>query len=198
MTSPVLAALTNARLAETAKHEADLGALVYKNIGRPTVTDASVPAIFEEFCAKWKVPSLPARPTTCAGFCIQHRGLEADELIEVMAGVSRAHQAANLADPTASLECNVVMARFVKIEPPRSWTKEDRVEFFRLPVTAQAIVVQRESERDAGLQRAMQKIADERKQLKAAAENVRQAEPKPEIKEEKAKNVEAENAGAAG
>jgi hypothetical protein len=191
MTSPVLAALANARLNETAQHEADLAARVYKNIGRPTVTDAIVPAVFEEFCAKWKVPSLPARPTTCAGFCIQHRGLDADELVEVMAGVSRAHQASNLADPTASFECNVVLARFIKIEPPRSWTKEDRVEFFRLPITAQAIVVRREGERDRALHQAMQKIADERKQLKAAAENVRETEPKPETIEEKATtNVE--------
>jgi hypothetical protein len=193
MTSPVLAALANARINETAKHEADLAALVYKNIGRPNhAPEVSVPAIYEEFCRKWHVPSLPSRPTSCAGFALSHRGLDADELVEVMAGISRAHQAANFADPTASFECNVVLARFIKIEPPRSWTKDDRVEFFRLPVTAQAIVVRREAERDRALHQAQQKIADERKLLKAAAENVREtSEPKPETIEEKATtNVE--------
>jgi hypothetical protein len=60
------------------------------------------------------------------------------------------------------------MARFVKIEPPRSWTKEDRVEFFRMPVTAQAIVVRREGERDRALHQAQQKIADERKAIQSA------------------------------
>jgi hypothetical protein len=60
------------------------------------------------------------------------------------------------------------MARFVKIEPPRSWTKDDRVEFFRLPVTAQAIVVRRQGERDKAFAQATQKLADQRKAIEAA------------------------------
>jgi hypothetical protein len=189
--SPVLAALARSHINETAKHEADLAARVYKNIGRPTVTDAVVPAVFEEFCAKWKVPCLPARPTTCAGFCIQYRGLDADELVEIVAGISRAHQAANFADPTASFECNIVLARFVKIEPPRSWTKEDRVEFFRAPVAIQKIVLRREDERNVGVQRAIQKLVDERKQL----ENVRKTQTP--LKTEETTNAEETRAPGA-
>jgi hypothetical protein len=193
VSSPVIRALAQSHINEVAQHEADLAARVYKNIGRPTVTDAVVPAVFQEFCAKWKVPCLPARPTTCAGFAIQYRGLDAAELVEIMAGISRAHQAANFADPTASFECNVVLARFVKIEPPRSWTKEDRVEFLALPATVQKIVLRREEERDAGQQRALQKLADERKLL----ENVRQTiETKPESKTEEKTNAKNETASA--
>jgi hypothetical protein len=75
--------------------------------------------------------------------------------------------------------------------------QEDRVEFFRLPVAVQAIVLRRESERDSALQRALQKIADERKQLKVAAENVRETiEPKTDNKTEEITNAKAETAGA--
>jgi hypothetical protein len=66
----------------------------------------------------------------------------------------------------------------------------------RLPVAIQEIVVRREAERDGALQRALQKIADEKKQLKAAAENVRENEPKPENKTEEKTNVENETASA--
>jgi hypothetical protein len=198
MASPVLAALAQSHLNETARREDDLAKQVYKIIGPPGVADPNVPAIFAQFCAQWKVPALPARPATIAAFVLQNQTLGAEALLSVLSEIAAAHITASFSDPTTQWQVNAVMAQLAKIEQPRSWTKEDRIEFSRLPVTVQAIVLRRESERDAALQRSLQLIADERKQLKAAAENVRETEQaKPEIKTEETTNAKNENAAAA-
>lgn len=49
------------------------------------------------------------------------------------------------------------------IEPPKSWSAEDRALFSKLPPEAQAVVSRRESEREAQFTRRAQEIADERK-----------------------------------
>jgi hypothetical protein len=195
VSSPVIRALAQSHLNETAKHEADLAAKVHRVIGPNPVTDgASVPAVYEEFCRKFQVPSLPSRPTTAAAFCLAHCGLDVEELLEVMAGVSRAHLAANFACPVGDWCVNAVLGRRLKVEAPRSWTKEDRAEFLRLPLTVQKIVLRRELDRDRGVHQAMQKISDERKQLQAAIENVRQTnETNPETQTTKKDNHSAEN-----
>src|SRR6516225_4229895 len=117
MTSPVLAALTNARLAEqrqvVADREAKLAAEVYRIIGPPDhIPDAVMPVVFAQFCAKWGVPSLPARPISCAAFVLSHRGIDPAELVELVAAIGRAHLAADFADPTASSTVNAALARF--------------------------------------------------------------------------------------
>src|SRR6516164_3981442 len=169
--SPVIEALANSHLNEQrrviAKRESDLAARVHQVVGPHHVTDGSLPSVFWSFCQQHGVPALPARPSTCAAFCLDlEHDLGAEKLLDLLAGVSRAHVAAGLADPTASWQVNAVMARFAKTETPRSWTEEDRVEFLGLPAMVREIVLRREGERDNALQRALQKVADERKQLK--------------------------------
>jgi hypothetical protein len=124
----------------------------------------------------------------------------ADVLAEDLAAISAVHVAHNFADPTQGFPVTAAVARVAEIEPPRSWTALERKRFAALPLQVQQYILQRENERDRALSQATQKIADERKQLKAAIENVRQTDQtKPETIEEKATtNVETENAGAAG
>lgn len=64
------------------------------------------------------------------------------------------------------------------IEPPRSWSDEDKAEFAKLPPAAQRVIAQRESERDRAFTQKAEEVANERKAaaaereatLKAAAE----------------------------
>jgi hypothetical protein len=53
------------------------------------------------------------------------------------------------------------------IEPPRSWTKEQKDEFSGLPRHVQEIVAQREQEREATLRRSQNEAAEQRKALEA-------------------------------
>lgn len=54
-------------------------------------------------------------------------------------------------------------AKPAAIEPPRSWSAEDRAVFSRLPPEAQAVVARRESERESAFTKRTQEIAEERK-----------------------------------
>jgi hypothetical protein len=183
MTSPVLTALAQSHINETARREADLARRVHRVIGPNPVTDGSIPAIFLGFCQQNGVPALPARPSTCALFCLQHQEFGADALVGVMAGVARAHLAAGVADPTSDWQVNAVLQRIVRCVPPRSWPKEKKLEFMRLPIDLQVWVAKRDEERDRAVRMAQQNASHWRKQLQAAGiepdHNVREtSEPK--------------------
>lgn len=58
------------------------------------------------------------------------------------------------------------------IEPPKSWSAEDRAIFAKLPPEAQAIVARRESNRDGEVQRRISEIANERQGWEAEREAI--------------------------
>lgn len=63
------------------------------------------------------------------------------------------------------------------IEPPRSWTKEEKEEFLTYPREAQEKIARREQERDAAIRRSQNEAAEQRKAIEAEkvqAEKVRQ------------------------
>jgi len=62
------------------------------------------------------------------------------------------------------------IASTVDVEAPRSWTKDERAFFATLPIEIQAALTRREADRDRALRNAQNKIADEHKRLKAAAD----------------------------
>lgn len=57
------------------------------------------------------------------------------------------------------------MNRITKVEPPRSWNADARSVFLKLNYLAQLQIAKREKERDDALNRAQNKLADERKKL---------------------------------
>ena len=52
-----------------------------------------------------------------------------------------------------------------RIEPPKSWSNEDKAVFSQLPPEAQAVITRRESERDRAFQAKTQEIAEHRRAL---------------------------------
>ena len=61
------------------------------------------------------------------------------------------------------------------IEPPRSWTKEDKAEFSTYPREAQEKIARREQDREAALRRGQNETAEQRKGLDAERQKVEQA-----------------------
>lgn len=59
------------------------------------------------------------------------------------------------------------------IDPPRSWTKEAKERWSSLPRETQEYLAQRESERDRGLLRSQNELADQRKAFEAEREAVK-------------------------
>jgi len=87
-----------------------------------------------------------------------------DEAQEVTAG--EAETGSQETDSTGDEE-GQSEASETPIEPPKSWNAEDRELFAQLPKAQQEIVVRRETERDAAVNRHMQENADQRKAIEA-------------------------------
>src|SRR6478752_4535474 len=61
------------------------------------------------------------------------------------------------------------------IEPPRSWTKEEKAEFATYPREAQEKIARREQDREAALRRGQNETADKLKGLTAREQQLEQA-----------------------
>jgi hypothetical protein len=131
------------------------------------------------WCETQKVRPLPSRPTTVAAFVQfwQERGAPRPVIIEVLASIEALHISAALASPVSSPIVSATLGSTVP--PPRSWTKEDKDYFKTLPTHAQEIIANREQQRETHLRRSQNILAEERRQLKAAAD------PKPVASTEK-------------
>jgi hypothetical protein len=157
MTSPVLQALANARVAEVVgglkERDAEISAIVYREIEPPVVADASLPALFAEWCAGRQVSALPTRPATVALFVHQNRHFGLQALVELVDQISAAHVARGLADPCTTYPVPAMLNKIAAINPPRSWSKAEQQRFRSLPYSLQTHVVKREAERDRELKR---------------------------------------------
>ncbi len=60
------------------------------------------------------------------------------------------------------------------IEPPRSWTKEEKEEFKSYPREAQEKIARREQDRESALRRGQNEVAEQRKAIEAARQQAEQ------------------------
>lgn len=61
------------------------------------------------------------------------------------------------------------------IEPPRSWTKEQKAEFSNLPRVAQEVISQREQDRETTLRRGQNELAEQRKEAESLRAKLNEA-----------------------
>ena len=126
---------------------------------------------FLQWSATQKVRALPARPTSVAAFVQwqEDLGIPREKIGTVLSAIEAMHNAASLGNPVATPLVRTITAAST-IEPPRSWTKDEKELFTGLPVEIQVVVARRERERDTVLRRAQNEAADLRRLLKTAAE----------------------------
>lgn len=79
------------------------------------------------------------------------------------------------ADPVEATEQQPEPEALPPIEPPRSWTKEDKEEFATYPREAQEKIARREQDREATLRRSQNEAAEARKGIDAERSKVEQA-----------------------
>jgi hypothetical protein len=84
---------------------------------------------------------------------------------------------ANAADdqPSGETQATEPEGNLPPIEPPRSWTTEEKERFKSLPRELQAYLSEREQERDRDVRRRQNEAADERKAAQAEREAVARA-----------------------
>jgi hypothetical protein len=170
------AELELAKARELDAHESELAACFSPP---PPLSDETRERVtpFVAWCGNQKVRALPARPTSVAAFVqwqLDQR-VPRQAIVETLQAIENLHFAASVGNPVSA---PVVAATLGStIDPPRSWTKDDKAYFTTLPLHTQEIVARREQQRETDLRRRQNALAEERKRLQAAAD------PKPVINE---------------
>jgi hypothetical protein len=143
------------------------------DISRPALAKAVLERldIFGKWAASKSVRKCPAKPHVVAAFCIeQHQmGATAQVILSLLAAIEALHDFHGLSNPVRVAVVRAVLEQIVKIEPPRSWPKEDKVLFAQLDPGIRRIIAEREIERDRELRRLQNKAAAERRQANGAA-----------------------------
>jgi hypothetical protein len=173
MTSPVLAALVNARMKEINNTDHAIEAVVTELLGAPPRYIESSPVDFIKWCDGKGLPWRPATPAAVALWIFEHAAMGVDALLAEIAKISAAHASRGMADPTLSWAPTAALNAIIKIDPPRSWPKEDRPMWVALPYAVQQRITKRESERDTMVRRCQNEAADARKKLLALQDVVK-------------------------
>src|ERR1700738_88056 len=94
--------------------------------------------MFENYCALHGVQAVPASPTTIARFINEIAEIGIDRVWEAVQEISSATYKIGLPDPTlgAGLVTSAINA-ISKIDPPRSWPREQWARFLSLPYDIQ-------------------------------------------------------------
>jgi hypothetical protein len=124
---------------------------------------------FERWCAANKASPLPAAPKDVARFVQDNAALGITRLWDAVCEISRAHYLIGLADPTLGGPVSAALNVIAKIDPPRSWPKEQKFRFQQLPYDLQVYVAGREAQRDAEVRRAHNALQKERTNGKQTA-----------------------------
>jgi hypothetical protein len=146
VTSPVLAALANAKAREEREQEQILTAATYAHLGLPVPRgDKSQWPAWKQFADKQGIVALPALPAAIAIWILNHASL-GDRLVKVVESISAVHQGEGAADPTRSDVVIAALAKVAPVEAPRSWDAAHKIMFARLPRDLQVYVNKRATE----------------------------------------------------
>jgi len=141
MTSPLLAALAQARLRAA--------------------------PMFARWCELNGLSSCPATPATVSRFVADCAALGIERLWPAIQEISKLHVSLGLADPTLGGVAAEAISDIAGISPPRSWPGERKQRFKSLPYDLQVYVAAHESQREKTLRRAQNEAASARQKLEA-------------------------------
>jgi hypothetical protein len=141
MTSPVLAALAQARMRAA--------------------------PMFARWCELRGVSSCPASPAVVAKFVGDCAALGVERLWPAVQDISKAHVSMGLADPTLGGVAAAAIDAIAGIDPPRAWSNLHKHRFKSLPYDLQLYVAAHEARRDKEIRRAHNEAATARQKLAA-------------------------------
>jgi hypothetical protein len=167
MSNPVMDALVASRMREINNTDHAIEAVVTELLGSPPKYDDSSPTDFISFCSGKNLPWRPASPASVALYVFERGSRGIDELTAEIAKISASHCSKWLADPTTGWPATTALSLIMKIDPPRSWPKEDKAMFAQLLYAVQGRITRREAERDTMVRRCQNERADAMKKLHA-------------------------------
>ncbi|WP_369723657.1 hypothetical protein AB8Z38_06735 [Bradyrhizobium sp. LLZ17] len=107
----------------------------------------------------------PATPMMVARFVADIAPWGIDKIWPIVQQISRAHYTVGLADPTLGGPVAATINEIAKIEPPRSWPKEQKARFAQLPYDLQVYAANHDRQREREIHRAHSEAAKLRQEL---------------------------------
>ena len=114
---------------------------------------------FEKWCTINGQHPLPTSPNVLAAFIADHGGLDTPTLYAEVTAIDEAHEMLGYCPPGRSTIATAAFNQLHPVDPPRSWSVDDRHLFALLPWGVQTILVRREAERDRALNRLQSETA---------------------------------------
>ncbi len=102
---------------------------------------------FAEWCEAKSVRKLPTKPSSLAAYVAELHALghPIQNILAVLAAVTAVHAYRNLADPVNG-QVHVALDLIVRVDPPRSWPKDQKAMFALLPPDIREVIAAREEQ----------------------------------------------------
>jgi hypothetical protein len=134
------------------------------------------------WCKEKSVRHCPAKPYSVAAFILdQHKLGQIEGIFDTLAAIERLHDKFTLANPVLTPIVGVAIERTTTIKSPRSWPKADCALAATLPPQIRWRIETREQERDAGLRRKHNELAELRKKLEQQIDSAKPVEQKEKV-----------------
>jgi hypothetical protein len=121
----------------------------------------------------------PAKPTTVALFILEQAdlGVPVQHILAQLDAIEKLHDRWSLSNPVrTAIVQGAALATIIKVDPPRSWPREDKVRFAQLDPDIRQVIAEREALRDRALRRAQNQAAEAKKRHNGADETMKHKE----------------------
>jgi hypothetical protein len=105
-----------------------------------------------------------------AAFCLEQAtlGVDPQQIMAQLGAIEKSHDKFNLPNPVRTAVVDIVLEQIVKSEPPRSWNKDEKAEWAKLPARVRDAISRHEKDRDRELRRLQNQAAENRRHDGAA------------------------------
>ena len=117
--------------------------------------------VWGTWAAGKSVRKCPAKPHVVAVFVTEQSqlGATSQHILATIEAITALHDHHGLSNPCATAIVDAALGQVLKVEPPRSWNKDEKAEWVKLPPLVREAISRRERDRDAALRRAQNKEA---------------------------------------
>jgi hypothetical protein len=117
---------------------------------------------FNRWAIRYSARRCPAKPTTVALFALEQAdlGVPAQQILAQLDAIEKLHDKWSLSNPVRTAIVRAALETIIKVDPPRSWPREDKVRFAQLDPDIRQIIETRERQRDVALRKLQNRQAN--------------------------------------
>ena len=164
--------IQQAKLKELAQNEVRLARQLAAPAAELDVETRRQLVQFVQWTADMGVRYCPAAPTTVGAFIIAQSasGITEKVILTQIAAIEQMHDSVGMPSPVATTAARFALQQVVRAEPPRSWTKPEKLLWAQLPPEIRAVIRRRDADQEREMRRAQNEAGDLRAELRQMAE----------------------------